>query len=198
MFLSALGRFDEAWSYLQISQQLDPFSYRQKVSYARFLYVSRHYEDAVEHFARPSSYGPLPLEVSALQALVEVQLGRHTEAMRLAQTLQRKVGGQPFFRSLIAEVAARCGEIEAAVKMIDDRRLFAPETPLSNFRRASLAVAIGDQGRAEKYLRQAFEEREAELPWVAVEPGFDEMRENEEFRSIVDAVVRSTPKAVRV
>jgi tetratricopeptide (TPR) repeat protein len=95
-FLSALGRFDEAWSYLQISQQLDPFSYRQKVSYARFLYVSRLYEDAVEHFAR-LSYGPLPLEVSALQALTEVQLGSHAEALKLAQTLQRNVGGQPFF-----------------------------------------------------------------------------------------------------
>lgn len=196
-FLSALGRFDEAWSYLQISQQLDPFSYRQKVSYARFLYVSRLYEDAVEHFARPS-YGPLPLEVSALQALTEVQLGRHAEALKSAQTLQRNVGGQPFFRSLIAEVVARCGEIEVAIKMIDDRRLFAPETPLSNFRRASLAVAIGDQKRAGRYLNQAFDEREAELPWAAVEPGFDEMRENEEFRSIVDAVVRSTPKAARV
>ena len=196
-FLSVLGRYDEAWSYLQIAQQLDPFSYRQKVSYARFLYVSRLYEEAVEHFARPS-YGPLPLEVSALRALIEVQLGRHTEAMKLAQTLQRNVGGQPFFRSLIAEVVARCGEIEVAIKMIDDRRLFAPETPLSNFRRASLAVAIGDQKRAGRYLNQAFEEREAELPWAAVEPGFDEMRENEEFRSIVEAVVKSAPRAVRV
>ncbi|MGF7181560.1 hypothetical protein RBB76_13625 [Tunturiibacter psychrotolerans] len=197
-FLSVLGRYDEAWSYLQIAQQLDPFSYRQKVSYARFLYVSRLYEEAVEHFARPSSYGPLPLEVSALRALIEVQLGRHTEAMKLAQTLQRNVGGQPFFRGLIAEVVARCGEIEVAIKMIDDRRLFAPETPLSHFRRASLALAIGDQKRAGRYLNQAFEEREAELPWAAVEPRFDEMRENEEFRAIVDAVVRSTPKAVRV
>ena len=197
-FLSVLGRYDEAWSYLQIAQQLDPFSYRQKVSYARFLYVSRLYEEAVEHFAKPSSYGPLPLEVSALRALIEAQLGRHTEAMKLAQTLQRNVGGQPFFRSLIAEVVARCGEIEVAIKMIDDRRLFAPETPLSNFRRASLAVAIGDQKRAGRYLNQAFEEREAELPWAAVEPGFDEMRENEEFRSIVEAVVKSAPRAVRV
>src|SRR5271170_2495386 len=114
--------------------------------------------------------------------------------MKLAQTLQRNVGGQPLFRSLIAEVFARCGETEVAVKMIDDRRLFAPETPLSNFRRASLAVAIGDQGRAGRYLRRAFEEREAELPWAAVEPGFDEIRENAEFRSIVDAIANSIPK----
>ena len=192
--LSVLGRFDEAWFYLQIAQQMDPFSYRQKVSYARFLYVSRRYEDALEHFARPSSYGPLPLEVSALKALSEVQLGRNADAMKLAQTLQRNVGGQPLFRSLIAEVFARCGETEVAVKMIDDRRLFAPETPLSNFRRASLAVAIGDQGRAGRYLRRAFEEREAELPWAAVEPGFDEIRENAEFRSIVDAIANSIPK----
>jgi hypothetical protein len=72
------------------------------------------------------------------------------KALKLAQTLQRNVGGQPFFRSLIAEVVARCGEIEVAITMIDDRRLFAPETPLSNFRRASLAVAIGGRSKSRR------------------------------------------------
>jgi TolB-like protein/Tfp pilus assembly protein PilF len=194
-FLSVLGRFDEAWPYLEIAQQMDPFSYRQKVSYARALYVSRRYEDALEHFARPSSYGPLPLEVLALRALIEVQLGRYEEAKKLAQTLHRSVGGQQhLFRSLVAEVFARCGETELAVKMIGDRHLFSSDTPLSNFRRASLAISIGNQEGAGTYLRRAHAEREAELPWAMVEPGFDEIREDAEFRSIVDAVARSTPK----
>ena len=173
---------------------MDPFSYRQKVSYARFLYVSRRYDDALEHFARPLSYGPLPLEVLALHALIEVQLGRYAEAKKLTQRLHRSVGGQPFFRSLIAEIFARCGETELAVKIIGDHQLFSSETPLSNFRRASLALSVGDQERTGIYLRRAFTERDAELPWAAVEPAFDEMREDTEFRSLVDAVARSTSK----
>ncbi len=30
LFLASLGRFDEAWNYIQKAQQIDPFSYRQK------------------------------------------------------------------------------------------------------------------------------------------------------------------------
>ncbi|WP_158944953.1 hypothetical protein [Granulicella sp. S190] len=196
-FLSARGRFDEAWAHLQTAQQMDPFSYRQKVSYARFLYVSRRYEEALEHFARPSLYGPLPLEVFAVHALIEVQLGRHAEAMKLVKILQQSVGAQPLFRGVIAEVLARCGETKMAASTVREFRLFAIDTPLSNVRRASLAVATGDLTHAGKYLQRAFEEREAELPWVAVEPGFDEMREDAEFCSIVDALTTAAKQPNR-
>jgi tetratricopeptide (TPR) repeat protein len=37
LFLTALGRFDEAWNYLQGAHQIDPFSYRQKVVNAKLF-----------------------------------------------------------------------------------------------------------------------------------------------------------------
>jgi hypothetical protein len=35
--LAAVGRFDEAWDHAQQAQQIDPFSYRQKVVYAKLF-----------------------------------------------------------------------------------------------------------------------------------------------------------------
>ena len=81
--------------------------------------------------------------------------------------------------------------------MIDDRRLRTRDA-VEQLSESFTGSCNWRSNRAGRYLSQAFEEREAELPWAAVEPGFDEMREDEEFRSIVDAVVRSASKAVRV
>ena len=109
-FLSALGRFDEAWNYLQIAQQIDPFSYRQKASYARFFYHSRRYEEAEEHFANPFMYGPLPLEVLAYRGLIQIQLGHLAEAKQLGRTIQRSAGAQPSLMAVVAGIFALCGE----------------------------------------------------------------------------------------
>ena len=185
-FLSARGRFDEAWTYLQIAQQIDPFSYRQKASYARFLYHSRRYEEAAEHFSKPLMYGPFPPEVLVYHALVDVQLGHGEEAKRLAQTIRRDAGAQPAFRASMAEIFALCGEGILAAEIADEFDLLAPATPLSRFRKASLSIALGNSNRALGLLSESWEQREAELPWVAVDARFDPVREAPQFREIAD------------
>jgi TolB-like protein/Tfp pilus assembly protein PilF len=186
-FLAALGRFDEAWTFLQIAQQIDPFSYRQKASYARFFFWSRRYEEAAEHFSKPLMYGPLPPEVLVYQALVQVQLGHGEEAKKTAQTMQRSAGGQSQFQGAIAEIYALCGDKALAVKMVDEFGLLDPARPTSKFRKASLALALGDANKAISLLNESWEQKEAELPWLAVDARFDPIRE----RPRVDKIIRS-------
>jgi TolB-like protein/Tfp pilus assembly protein PilF len=186
-FLAALGRFDEAWTYLQIAQQIDPFSYRQKASYARFFFWSRRYQEATEHFSKPLMYGPLPPEVLVYQALVQLQLGHGDEAKKIAQTFQRSAGGQSQFQGAIAEIYALCGDKALAVKMVDEFGLLDPARPTSKFRKALLALALGDANKAISLLNESWEQKEGELPWLAVDARFDPIRE----RPRVDKIIRS-------
>jgi TolB-like protein/Tfp pilus assembly protein PilF len=186
-FLTALGRFDEAWTYLQIAQQIDPFSYRQKASYARFFFWSRRYQEATEHFSKPLMYGPLPPEVLVYQALVQLQLGHGDEAKKIAQTFQRSAGGQSQFQGAIAEIYALCGDKALAVKMVDEFGLLDPARPTSKFRKALLAIALGDANKAISLLNESWEQKEGELPWLAVDARFDPIRE----RPRVDKIIRS-------
>jgi TolB-like protein/Tfp pilus assembly protein PilF len=186
-FLTALGRFDEAWTYLQIAQQIDPFSYRQKASYARFFFWSRRYQEATEHFSKPLMYGPLPPEVLVYQALVQLQLGHGDEAKKIAQTFQRSAGGQSQFQGAIAEIYALCGDKALAVKMVDEFGLLDPARPTSKFRKALLALALGDANKAISLLNESWEQKEGELPWLAVDARFDPIRE----RPRVDKIIRS-------
>jgi TolB-like protein/Tfp pilus assembly protein PilF len=191
-FLAALGRFDEAWSYLQIAQQIDPFSYRQKASYARLLFWSRRYKEAAEHFSKPLMYGPLPPEVLKYHALVQVQLGHGEEAKKIAQTMQRSVGALSLFQNAIAEIYALSGDRTRAAEIVEEFGLLNPAHPNSKFRKAGLSLALGDANKAISLLSESWEQREAELPWLAVDARFDPIRE----RPRVDKILRSVRSGV--
>ncbi|AXC13482.1 Adenylate cyclase [Acidisarcina polymorpha] len=185
MLLTLLGRFDEAWLYLENAQQTDPFSYLQKVACSKFFFLSRRYDEALGHFSEPQKYGPLPLEVLLYQALIYVQLGQLEEAKKLARMVQRSAGAQLSLRAWIAELLARCGEITAALAIVDEFKLVAPGKPFSKFRQASLLMALGDSEAALSSLASAFADKEPELPWLAVDPRFDSIRSIPKFQEIV-------------
>jgi TolB-like protein len=187
-FLAALGRFDEAWSYLQIAQEIDPFSYRQKASYARLLFWSRRYEEAAEHFSKPLMYGPLPPEVLIYQALVQVQLGQGNEAKKIAQSLQRGARAPSLFQTAIAEIYALSGDKTLSAGIVEEFGLLAPAYPNSKFRKASLSLALGDTSKAISLLNESCEQREAELPWLAIDARFDPIRKRPRVSKILSSV----------
>jgi TolB-like protein/tetratricopeptide (TPR) repeat protein len=186
VFLTSLGRFDEAWPHLQRAQQIDPFSYLQKVTCAKFLYLRRRYEEASELFSEPLRFGPLPLEVQLYLALIHVQLGQFDDARRLARLVFRNIGAQLSIRGWVAEILARCGDDASA--MADEFKLLAPATPLSRYRQALFLVALGDSEAALSSLSAAYADKEAELPWLAVDPRFDPIRLNPLFSEIASKV----------
>jgi tetratricopeptide (TPR) repeat protein len=92
LFLAAVGRFDEAWNYLQEAHQIDPFSYRQKVVRAKLSHLSRDYDKGVKHVSEHMVYGPLPIESEIYRATMPISLDRRDEAKQLARSLACKAG----------------------------------------------------------------------------------------------------------
>lgn len=186
MYLTAMGRFDEAWSHLQRAQQIDPFSYLQKVACAKFFYLSRRYEEAIEFFSEPVKFGPLALEVQLYLALIHLQIKQHDEARRLAQFVLRNAGTQLWLRGWAVEILARCGDTARA--MASEFRLQSADALLSRYREALVLVAMGDSEAAISSLAAAYADREPELPSLAVDPRFDSIRLNPQFSDIANKV----------
>jgi TolB-like protein/tetratricopeptide (TPR) repeat protein len=186
MFLTLLGRFDDAWPHLDKAQLTDPFSHLQKVGCAKFLYMSGRHQEAFEVFSEPLKYGPLPLEVQLYLALIHANLGQFDQARRLAQLILRNAGSQIPLRAGAAEILARCGDDMAP--MAHEHKLLSSDAPLSRYRQALLSIALGDSEGALSLLSSALEDKEAELPWLAVDPRFDPIRINARFAEIVSKV----------
>lgn len=188
-FLLIHSRFDEAWTHLQIAEVMDPFSARQKTSVARFLYYSRWQRETKEYYRRMLRYGLLPIEATLIRALTEIQMGELEIAIASAEDLRHRVGTESTYLAGIAEIFALCSEEKSARSLTVNAGLLTEQSPLSYFRKASLALSLKERPRALELLSKSLQEKEAELPWIAADPRFDGIRDDEAFQSIVRAVL---------
>ena len=192
MLLSLLGRFNEAWRYLELAQEIDPFSYLQKSACAKFFYLSGRYDEALQYFSAPPRYGPIPVEAGLYLALVHAQLGNHEKVRSLAQSAHRSAGAQWGLLGWSAELFAMSKERGLAEKVIEEMDLQSGRAQLSKYRQALLAVALDDNETAISLLSSAFDCREAELPFLAVDHRFDNIRANPQFAEIVGKIRSGT------
>jgi TolB-like protein len=184
LFLSVQGRFDECCHFLEKAQYLDPFSQRQKLAWARFIHISRRYQEVSQYFPERVMNGPLPAEVRLQLAFVYVDLGRPDEALRIVQDVRRHCGGQLAIAAVLAELLVRCGETSPAIELVTSFKLLSAKEGISRFRQSSLALALGDETGALSFLSTAHKERDPELIWLPVDPRFDGLRSNPQFAAI--------------
>jgi TolB-like protein len=189
LFLSALGRFDEASNRLDSVQHIDPFSNRQKVSFARFLHLARRYEEGLRPLSQPSIYGAQPVEAQFLFALMSAHLGQKDQARRLVEDIRPALAGRLPMMAGIAEVLAMIGERDEAQRIVEAFKLLSLDTALSRSRQGLVSLALGDGESALSFLRLAVEDREAELVWLGVDPRFDSIRHTNGFQEIAAKVL---------
>jgi TolB-like protein/tetratricopeptide (TPR) repeat protein len=198
LVLAALGRFAEAGSYVHKAQRIDPFSYRQKMVYTKLLHLARDYDQGVKQISEQLVYGPLPLESDIYRAMMLISLERLDEAQQIAEGLPARAGADPVMMSAVAEVLAMCGHTGTALQIDRDYSLLAANSPISKFRQALLSLALDHADNAISLLYAAYQEREAELIWLARDPRLDTIREDARFAMLLNEVMRgqasSTPR----
>jgi TolB-like protein/tetratricopeptide (TPR) repeat protein len=189
LFLTALGRFDEASHRLEIVQSIDPFTNRQKVSRMRFLHITRRFEEGLRQLSEPLIYGPLPVEVRFLLALMAAHVGKAALAKQLIESIRPASGGRLPMMAGVAEVLAMIGETSEADQIARSFHLLSLDTSISRFRQSLLSLALGDGEGALSFLKLAVEDQEAELVWIGVDPRFDSIRQGAAFKALANKVI---------
>jgi serine/threonine protein kinase/tetratricopeptide (TPR) repeat protein len=182
------GQHHGALHNLNIAWRLDPLSLSVHLLLGQAWYAARHYDIARSHFESLHRENPswvLPLYFLGMTYL---QSGRLEEARA---TLNKAAAADPETRHTlvgVAEMYWKTGEKRLAKDTLD--RLMSDATPgaLSPCDVAEVLATFGEQEACIEWLLKAVDERSPDLAGLRVDPSYDVMRENAQFKEIVDLV----------
>lgn len=192
IFLSVIGRHDEAVAAGKRALELDPLSIRIHRNQAARFYHARRYDEAVRQFSEALELDPNDASLHEEIGDVYEQLGLHHEAITewtKAMTLSR----DEELAGILGAVHSESG-FAAAVQAIAQRRLErlnervkrGEYVPAANFARA--CVRSGDMERAFQWLEKTREERNAFPLLIKSDPCYDGLRAHPRFAAILKSM----------
>jgi DNA-binding winged helix-turn-helix (wHTH) protein len=171
------GRIDEAIREMQRAAELDPLSLIIATDLGHMLYFARRYDDAIAQFRR----------------VIEMDRGFVMAHWHLAETLQKQ--------TLWSEAAAefrltRLPTLQETGDALLDRRhalerlrgLSILDPTWQAYYRAQSMAIIGARDAALATLEESRSRHDAEIMFVAMDPAFDILRDDQKFRDLVRGV----------
>ena len=188
-----------AWYYLavdsgeaavreaQTAVNLEPFMIVPNVRLVTFLYLTKHYPEALVQSQRTFELDSMFFQTRAERARVLLKLGRCREAL---EDIPRS--GEQGASQLVGNrglVYAGCGQRQQAIDEL--KRLEAQARSgriVSHYGLAVIHAALGDTDRAVAELEAAYEDRAWAMFMLKWDPSFDGMRSDPRFVRILERV----------
>jgi serine/threonine protein kinase/tetratricopeptide (TPR) repeat protein len=190
LFLSALGRSDDALKYATAAQRLDPISATVRFAPGMALYYAGRFPEAVDAFTRLDTLPPFALYPSDRIGLgrAYAAVGRYPEAI---QEIERAINQEKRAPGAWVAELARI-EVEAGRAANGTRRLKELTAPGaragSPANLAFIYAALGDRDRAFAELERAVDQRSATLLWANVDPRLASLRSDARFQELLEKI----------
>jgi|KBSSwiStaDraftv2_1062776.scaffolds.fasta_scaffold03054_6 serine/threonine-protein kinase len=184
--LVPLERFQEAEHELQRALERDPLSRAVTTSIGMAAYYSNRYTDAVDGFTRTLELDDAFPLAHAFLAQAYTELGRHEEAMASAEAALRLSGANPEIHAAAAYVYGRAGDTQKARTLLDGLVTMAQGRYVSASLLAQASISVLDVNTTFERLEQAYQQRAADLAWIAVRPAFKPLRSEDRFRAVCE------------
>lgn len=189
IFLSVMGKHDEAVAAGKWALELDPLSIRIHRNQAARFYHARRYEEAIGQFNEALELDPQDASLHEEIGDVYEQLGHQQEAVD-EWTKAMNLAGDKELTEILREVFPGSG-FAAAVQAIARKRLerlnelmkCGDYVPAAHFARAYLRS--GETEEAFRWLEEALEERNAYPLLMKSDPFYDGLREHPRFAAIL-------------
>ena len=181
--LTWLKRFDEAREELQRAIILDPLAYGYMIEFGRSYYWARDYDRAIEEYSKILEIYPESQVTHAHIALALSMKGLHEEAIKEFSIVTNKDTWYWFY---LGYIYGNAGEMRKAQEVLD----YYAELSKSEFVWPVIYVFIyagmGETDKALDWLERTYEQREAWMEVIRVEPMFDNLRSDPRFQAIVE------------
>jgi DNA-binding winged helix-turn-helix (wHTH) protein/Flp pilus assembly protein TadD len=177
-YLSTMGRSEEAVREIGAAQELDPLSLIINMEMAWILYIARDFQGAAEQSWKTLAMEPRFAPAQNTLGLAYQQMGMIEEAIVELDNARACSGDHPGAQAALANalaIAGRTAEAETLMERLKSTR------NVSRYWLAIVNTALGACDAAFESLHEAYEDREAWLVWLKVEPRYDPLREDARF-----------------
>ncbi len=183
--LLAAGRFSEAEAEIRQAQALDPLSLYIGAHIGTVYYCSRRYRDAIDLERRLLDLDPHLVRAPVVLARAYEGLGRYADAEAILEHLPR-TGNVASVLGDLGHVYAVSGKKERALQVMADLTRMARTRHVSPQYLALVHTGLGNTSAALALLEMSYEQHEASLALLKVDPRWDPLRGDPRFQELVD------------
>ncbi len=184
-YLAAVGRTDEALLEIRRALDLDPISLHLNADAGRLFSYARRTDDAIDQLRKTLEMGPdFPLAARYL-ARVYAHKGMDKQAFAEYRWSTEPLGVAAADDTRSAKAFAASGLAGYYRFELDRLKKLLKERYASPFEIARLYAALGEQDRSIQWLGKAIEERNFAIPFLKVDPDFDNVRSDQRFSNLL-------------
>ncbi|MFA5909910.1 MAG: tetratricopeptide repeat protein [Vicinamibacterales bacterium] len=195
LYLTAMGRFDEARRALARAEALDPLSRIIPTIAGYPAYYGRDYQAAARQFRHVLQVDPNFSMAHFRLGLALAQMGRFDEA--LAELgISKQLSNDRDVVAALGRVHAMMGNTAAALEAVKELHVRSKSTFVPSYSVAVIYAALGQTATALEWLQRAFAERSYWMIYRNIDPALDPLRIEPGFDAIARQVApRGSPVA---
>lgn len=186
--LAQRGQFDRALSELTQAERLDPISFVIQVHIGWVHFYSGQYDQAIERYQKV-------LEMDPNYAWAHMHLGQAYEQKKMypesIAELRRALSLSSNAHRYVARLGrlyAVSGQIEEARKLLDELLATQKKRYVSPYSIALVYAGLNEKDRALDWLRIGMEQRAGRMVRLQVDPRFNNLRAEPQFKEILQRI----------
>jgi eukaryotic-like serine/threonine-protein kinase len=185
IYLSVVGRHEEAIAEARRALELDPLSLIIQANYGgRYLRSGRNHE-AIQECQKAVDMDATFVVAHRCVGFAYLQMGRAPEAVAEFQTAVRLSGGDPESVSALGYAFAVTGKRSEAAEVARRLQRSSEGAYLPTYYIAIVDSGLGKKDEAFAWLERAYRNRSAELPEAKTEPMFLNLRQDPRFHDLL-------------
>jgi DNA-binding winged helix-turn-helix (wHTH) protein/TolB-like protein/thioredoxin-like negative regulator of GroEL len=182
LFLTAMGRTDEARQEIKLAQELDPLSLIIQVNVGQVEYYARQYDKAIEQMRKVLQSNPEFVQARRKLAFVLEAKGLEQEAFGEWLLVKKQLGNSDqtlqAYRNAYAASGIR-GYWRQALE-VDRKKTGHEAESLSSY-----YAQLGDRDQAFYWLDRAYQEHAVRIVFAKVAPVYDNLRSDSRFAAFL-------------
>ena len=183
--LTALARHEKAIAEIERAHELDPMALATNVNLGWRYYFARDYDKSIsrlrETLELDSNFG----NAFWCMGICYVQKKNFAEGILYLKRAVMLYSGNPQPKGSLGHAYALAGKTAKAQKIVDELLALAKTTYVSAWAIAVIYIGMGEKDRAMEWLEKAYQDRNASLVWLKVNPEFDPIRSDARFKDLL-------------